>query len=270
MTDRFGVFNRSQIPPLREDDLDAVNSPTDGYVPSYDEASGKFEWVSNAGGVSTLADLTDVVFDSGTPADNQVLTYDAGTGKWKAEEAQGGLTELSEDTTPQLGGDLDIQTHKIVGNGGSDGIEITSAGIITNAMNSGARAYPSTAQINLTDATATQVVLGSETYDIQGEFASSTFTATVAGYYQVNAAVRWNNVITDSRYFMWVAKNGTPTIKTLEHSSIAQDVSTTISDVVYLAINDYLTLHVQPICGANTVDLTASADETFLSVNKIH
>jgi len=157
MTDRFGVFNRSQIPPLREDDLDAVNSPTDGYVPSYDEASGKFEWVSNAGGVSTLADLTDVVFDSGTPADNQVLTYDAGTGKWKSEDASGGASQLSEltdvntstptnryvlvadgvdwesralveadisdlgtylknlleDTTPQLGGDLDLNGKNI-------------------------------------------------------------------------------------------------------------------------------------------------------------
>ena len=85
--DRFGVFNRSQIPPLQFDDIDSTNNAVNGYVPSYDESSGKFTWVSNAGGVSTLADLTDVDFDSGTPAERQVLTYDSTSGKWKAEDA---------------------------------------------------------------------------------------------------------------------------------------------------------------------------------------
>ena len=44
--------------------------------------------------------------------------------------ADSALQNVVEDTTPQLGGDLDIQTNKIVGNGGTLGFEIDSAGTV--------------------------------------------------------------------------------------------------------------------------------------------
>ena len=238
MTDRNTKITTSQIADgtLLPTDLNATNSPVDNYVISYDEATGKFEWVvaggdhndlsniqggtaseyyhltsadytelsqwldnvtlgsdgkltlpngtdinefstdDTLGGDSddavpteqavkayvdgktySLSDLTDIDFDSGTPADNNVLTYDSGSGKWKSEAPTGGASELSdlsdvgvttptnknvlvadggswesralveadisdlgtylenllEDTTPQLGGDLDLNTHNI-------------------------------------------------------------------------------------------------------------------------------------------------------------
>lgn len=160
MVERNTRIRYSQISSVRPDDLDSTNalgSGIDNYIPSYDEATGKFTWVENTAGVSTLEGLTDVEFDSGTPTDGQVLTYDSGSGKWKAEDASGGASQLSdlsdvgdttptnknvlvadgdswesralvetdisnlgsylenllEDTTPQLGGDLDLNGHNI-------------------------------------------------------------------------------------------------------------------------------------------------------------
>jgi len=52
MSDRNTSINRKQLKPIRQDDLDATNSPSDGYVPSYDEATGQFTWVENTGGSS--------------------------------------------------------------------------------------------------------------------------------------------------------------------------------------------------------------------------
>jgi len=54
----------------------ATNSPTDNFVPSYDSATGKFTWVVNAGG-------------------------------------GGGINNVVEDSSPQLGGDLDANGNDI-------------------------------------------------------------------------------------------------------------------------------------------------------------
>jgi hypothetical protein len=39
--------------------------------------------------------------------------------------------------------------------------------------------------------TATKVLFASEDFDTNNNFASSTFTPTVAGYYQINATIHW-------------------------------------------------------------------------------
>ena len=88
----------SQIRSIFPDDIEATNVYVDNYVPSYDEATGKFTWIAVAGGISVLNDLTDVDFDTGTPNDNDVLTYDLATGKWKAEASAGGALTLNELT----------------------------------------------------------------------------------------------------------------------------------------------------------------------------
>jgi hypothetical protein len=50
-------------------------------------------------------------------------------------------------------------------------------------------AYKSGATQNISQATWTKVTLETETFDTNNNFASSTFTPTVAGYYQINASV---------------------------------------------------------------------------------
>ena len=64
-------------------------------------------------GAITLNQLTDV--NAGSPSANQVIAYNAGTGKWDA--ATQTTTEVVDDTSPQLGGNLDLNTKDITGVG---------------------------------------------------------------------------------------------------------------------------------------------------------
>ena len=63
------------------------------------------------GGSSTLEGLTDTTLSS--PQTGQVLKYQAGTG-WINDASGAGLSDIISDTTPQLGGDLDVNGKKIV------------------------------------------------------------------------------------------------------------------------------------------------------------
>jgi len=64
-------------------------------------------------GAITLNQLTDV--NAGSPSANQVIAYNAGTGKWDA--ATQITNELVDDPSPQLGANLDLNTHDITGTG---------------------------------------------------------------------------------------------------------------------------------------------------------
>lgn len=64
----------------------------------------------------------------GAGQDNYVLTYDDGLGTISLEAATGGgLADVVDDTTPQLGGDLDVNGQRIVSASNGD-IEITPDG----------------------------------------------------------------------------------------------------------------------------------------------
>ena len=65
----------------------------------------------NGNGSSTLEGLNDTSITS--PQNGQVLKYLTGTG-WINDSSSGGLSDIISDTTPQLGGDLDINGKKIV------------------------------------------------------------------------------------------------------------------------------------------------------------
>ena len=65
-------------------------------------------------GASSLDGLSDVTI-TGTPSNGQVLKYDGAT--W-ANSGDVGLINLIDDTTPQLGGDLDTNGHDIISGAG--------------------------------------------------------------------------------------------------------------------------------------------------------
>ena len=70
------------------------------------------------------------------------------------------------------------------------------------------RAYP-TSNITLAYNTLTKVTLGTEEYDTNNNFASSTFTPTIAGYYQISGTLYWTG--TSGRNYVvacYIHKNG--------------------------------------------------------------
>lgn len=96
--------------PLADGDL-WFKSNSDSYHVYYLSA-----WVQvsgGSGGAVVLGDLTDV--DLSTPPTNgQVISYNSTSGNWEPVDQGAGLLNVVEDTTPQLGGNLDINGYDIV------------------------------------------------------------------------------------------------------------------------------------------------------------
>jgi len=65
----------------------------------------------------SIDDLSDVQI-VGTPATNSVLKYNGAS--WTASTDTVGMTSLQQDTTPTLGGDLDLNSNDITGTGNID------------------------------------------------------------------------------------------------------------------------------------------------------
>ena len=81
-------------------------------------------------------------------------------------------------------------------------------------------AYQSSAQ-TLSTNTNTKLLFQTEEFDTNNNFASSTFTPTVAGYYQVSASMRMGSAVGTMRMMIW--KNGS-------QYKIGTDVGTTSSN----------------------------------------
>ena len=110
----------------------------------------------------------------------------------------GGLANVVEDTTPQLGGNLDMGANLQVGNGGSTGIAISANGEVNMAAQPGVLAYNSATDSNVTgNNTAATVDFNTEVFDQNGDFASDTFTAPINGKYLITANI-WASGITSS------------------------------------------------------------------------
>jgi hypothetical protein len=92
--------------------------------------------------------------------------------------------------------------------GGLPDGSVTQAEIATGVAGKGPAfsAYSASSQ-TVTANTWTKLVCGTELFDTNSNFASSTFTPTVAGYYQVSAGIQFNGT-TITRVFAGIYKNG--------------------------------------------------------------
>jgi hypothetical protein len=123
-------------------------------------------------------------------------------------------------------------------------------------------AYASAAQ-TVTLNTATKVAIDTENFDTNSNFdtTNNRFTPTVAGYYQVNAAVRGTAATTFLGIITFIYKNGTEIqrsniIATLSPASATQP---TCSTVVYMnGTTDYLELYGQ-VNGTGTATFISSS-----------
>lgn len=110
-------------------------------------------------------DLGTMKFDTnqtiGVGQDNYVLTYDNATGLISLEAATG-LSNVVEDTTPQLGGNLDLNGNTINGTG-----TIGITGAIT------ATSYGGITEANLLDKSAAESISGAYTFSGAGVFSTS-------------------------------------------------------------------------------------------------
>jgi hypothetical protein len=123
---------------------------------------------------------------------------------------------------------------------------------------------------SIPDSTYTVLALNVTDFDGLGEYdaASYRFTALSAGYYQVNASVKFAGASGGAR-FMEVRRNGTTVLGTAIQN--VGDVYYRImncSDVVYLNAGDYLEVYVWQSSGA-VLSVVAEAPYTFFSVHRL-
>jgi hypothetical protein len=155
--------------------LTAANITASGTLPALNGAALTALNGSNiASGTVAVARL-----GSGSPGSGNFLR---GDGSW---QTAGGIASVLADTTPQLGGNLDMQARLLVGNGGSTGIAISTNGEVTMAAQPGFLAHAAADQNNGTgDGTPITIVYGTEIFDQNADFDGvSTFTSPVAGRY---------------------------------------------------------------------------------------
>jgi len=129
---------------------------------------------------------------------------------------------------------------------GASDLTVTFPATTGTAMVSGnmpAFSAESTTGQSITSTTWTKVTLGSEIFDTNNNFSSSRFTATIAGYYQFNGCIRCaGSSLTGIVVSLY--KNGSIVgYGNAQQSSVAPDNSINVSEVIYLAVSDYVELY---------------------------
>jgi hypothetical protein len=83
--------------------------------------------------ITNVNSIIDIFNIPGSPTDNYYLRYDSSTGKFEMEAGTGaGINAVVDDTSPQLGGDLDVNGNSIVSaSNGNITIDPNGTGIIT-------------------------------------------------------------------------------------------------------------------------------------------
>ena len=125
-------------------------------------------------------------------------------------------------------------------------------------------AYASTAQ-SVTSGVDTKVVFDTETFDTNNNFASSRFTPTIAGYYQLNTLIRFNGTA-PSQYSIYFYKNGVSLGVASQLNISAGVLIQSISTLVYLnGSTDYIEVYAQITATSPTFGATANVNTNYFS-----
>jgi hypothetical protein len=126
------------------------------------------------------------------------------------------------------------------------GTVLTSASSITQNAGPAFAARPSSGQSAPSNSTFTKVVFDTETFDTDGKFATSRFTPTVAGYYQINGGVSYANAnYTARNTILAIYKNNSNILATnTQVGGYEARHGVTVSGIVYLDADDYVELFI--------------------------
>ena len=131
----------------------------------------------------------------------------------------------------------------------------TALSFSRNASNGPAfRAYVDATQA-ITSGSQQKVTFGSETFDTDGNFSSSRFTPTIAGYYQLNATVRIEGNSGTGECMITIWKNGSEYARGTNEQGTEQGAnwySMQVSDLAYAnGSTDYFEIYIQQTSGGN-------------------
>lgn len=128
-------------------------------------------------------------------------------------------------------------------------------------------AYTNTTQTGLPHATYTKILFDIEEYDTNNNYASSRFTPTIAGYYQINATVSANTLNPAHRLIANIYKNGN--LYKIGSNSAAGVVSypaSNVASLVYLnGSTDYVEIYAYGDMSGNTWNSVGSIYFTYFN-----
>lgn len=153
---------------------------------------------------------------------------------------------------------------------GVEAFLLDDAGILTLAKQSASRATLANQQ-TIANTTWVKILLDTETYDIQSEFASNKFTAKTSGLYLlIGKVVYWySDTLAAKMYVAGVYKNGVLFSDMWIQSAInAKAVTPLVIATAFLAANDYIELYAYHETGANC-KINNGTSQTSLEVIKI-
>ena len=110
--------------------------------------------------------------------------------------------------------------------------------------------------------TFTKVLFPTEEFDTNNNFASSRFTPTVAGYYQVNSEILASSTVTVSRAFIQIYKNGS-LFKNGNDIGVSASQRTTVSCLIYCnGSSDYIETYCY-VNGSGTLGIGTGPNDSY-------
>jgi hypothetical protein len=117
----------------------------------------------------------------------------------------------------------------------------------------------------VTSGVITKVTYDTEVFDTNSNFASSTFTPTVAGYYQVNATICGAGSTTMTVLIGYIYKNGSSYRLGVLNAATGGNARYGISDLIYMnGTTDYLEIYAR-VDGTGTMTFTGAATANSFS-----
>ena len=118
-----------------------------------------------------------------------------------------------------------------------------ATGTVMVSGNMPAFSYQNTTSQSITSTTWTKVTVNSQIFDTNSNVSSSRFTATIAGYYQFNGCIRCAGTALTG-IVVSLYKNGSIVgYGNAQQTSVASDNSINVSEVISLAVGDYVELY---------------------------
>ena len=150
----------------------------------------------------------------------------------------------------------------VTGTLSASGVITATGGVVVGAAAAPAfSAYKNTNQ-SITTSTFTKVTFQVEDYDTNNNFASSTFTPTVAGYYMISAGYNANGGGTPTRVLLDFYKNGSQLKRVFDVSSTRVDNASGSILVYFNGTTDYIEAYAY-IVATSPVIYNGSADTWF-------
>ena len=121
---------------------------------------------------------------------------------------------------------------------------------------------------SISNTTFTKVTLGTVVFDTNSNFATSTFTPKVAGYYQINAGIFYNASAVSGLGQIFIYKNGTAVNLTVGNMATSGYCGLSISTIVYCnGSTDYIDLYTYHAFG--TAQTTSSGISVYMAGSMI-